>query len=86
MSTYNGGSILMIFAVLVMEKLDSPIDKYHAATTLATMQLVGFVGSIFVWSLFGKRKPTFFSLIVSSLAFLVITICEYLRSSQEPQV
>lgn len=83
LSIYNGQSITLIFAVLMMKELHSPINNYHAASVLTIMQIIGMVGSIFVWPTFGKRKPTLWSLVITGLAFLLAATSEYLRRIQD---
>lgn len=69
----NGTSIL-IYSVVIFQKIDSPIDSYTASVIMGLFNVIGTVLSIIAIPLMGKRKVCFFTTIVPSISLLVASI------------
>lgn len=76
---FNGSISVQTYAVLLFDKLDSPVNEHTAAIILTGLQLVASVLLVFIVPKAGKRKPVLGSLIVAGLGVFVVAVCAFLR-------
>ncbi|XP_058809108.1 facilitated trehalose transporter Tret1-like [Phymastichus coffea] len=76
---FNGSISVQTYAVLMFNKLDSPVDDHTAAIILTGLQLIASVLLVFIVPKAGKRKPILASLAVAGLSVLLVAVCAFLR-------
>ncbi|XP_058790660.1 facilitated trehalose transporter Tret1-like isoform X2 [Phymastichus coffea] len=85
-SCFNGSAPILTYAVLLFQKLDSPVNEYTATMILGLLKVIGGIITIVLIHYTGKRKLTFYSLIGAGLALGIVTIYCFLQNYHDIDV
>ncbi|KAJ8666957.1 hypothetical protein QAD02_008619, partial [Eretmocerus hayati] len=77
-NAFGGIMVLQIYAVLILEKLNTPIDKYTATAVMGISQVLGTIICVCIIHFTGKRKLSFFSVFPTGVCLLMISIFGHL--------
>ncbi|XP_001599893.2 facilitated trehalose transporter Tret1 isoform X2 [Nasonia vitripennis] len=77
-NAFGGIMVLQVYAVIILDELKTPIDKYKATVIVGIAQVVGTIICVFIIHFTGKRKLSFFSVFSTGLSLLLISVYGYL--------
>ncbi|OXU23108.1 hypothetical protein TSAR_008500 [Trichomalopsis sarcophagae] len=77
-NAFGGIMVLQVYAVIILDELKTPIDKYKATVIVGIAQVVGTIICVFIIHFTGKRKLSFFSVFCTGLSLLLISVYGYL--------
>lgn len=85
-SCFNGSTPLLIFAIPLFEKFNSPINEYTATMIMGLLKVVASLLLILLIRYTGKRKLIFLSLIGTGASLFIVAIYSYVRDRYEIDV
>ncbi|XP_001601078.1 facilitated trehalose transporter Tret1 [Nasonia vitripennis] len=85
-SCFNGSTPLLIFAIPLFEKFNSPINEYTATMIMGLLKVIASLLLILLIRYTGKRKLIFLSLAGTGASLLIVAIYSYARDHCEIDV
>ena len=82
MHILSGSLTIMIYAILLFEMINSPVDKHIAAVIFDALKIVAAICCVSIIHSTGKRKLLFFALFGAAFCYLTISIFLYLLQRQ----
>ncbi|XP_014205686.1 facilitated trehalose transporter Tret1-like [Copidosoma floridanum] len=77
-NAFGGIMVLQVFAVVILDELNTPIDKYKATVIVGVAQVLGTIICVFIIHFTGKRKLSFVSVFFTGLSLLMISLYGFL--------